>query len=76
VLSANVFVGVLDELASGFERISEHKVAIIYETAGTIENRIHTSEFADETAEALIRFLSKGRRQRPYSRRKAWHWRC
>jgi molybdate transport system substrate-binding protein len=47
VLSANVFAGVLDELASGFERMSERKVTIIYETAGTIESRIHAGEFAD-----------------------------
>jgi molybdate transport system substrate-binding protein len=47
VLSANVFAGVLDELGSGFERASEHKVTILYETAGTIENRIRAGEFAD-----------------------------
>jgi molybdate transport system substrate-binding protein len=47
VLSANVFAGVLDELAIGFERASEHKVTIIYETASTIENRIRAGEFAD-----------------------------
>jgi molybdate transport system substrate-binding protein len=47
VLSANVFAGVLDELASGFELASEHKVTIIYKTAGTIEDRIRAGEFAD-----------------------------
>jgi hypothetical protein len=29
VLNANVLAGVLDELASGFQRASEHKVTII-----------------------------------------------
>ena len=49
VLSANVFTGVLDELASGFERSSANKVTIVYETAGVIRNRVQAGEFADMT---------------------------
>jgi molybdate transport system substrate-binding protein len=47
MLSANVFTGVLDELAGGFERTAGHKVVIVYGTAGAIRNRIQASEFAD-----------------------------
>jgi molybdate transport system substrate-binding protein len=49
VLSANVFTGVLDELVSGFERTSGHKVTVVFGTAGTIRNRVQTGEFADVT---------------------------
>jgi molybdate transport system substrate-binding protein len=49
VLSANVFTGVLDELAGGFERSSGNKVIIGYETAGVIRNRVQAGEAADMT---------------------------
>jgi molybdate transport system substrate-binding protein len=49
VLSANVFTGVLDELASRFEHSSGDTVIIVYETAGVIRNRVQASEAADMT---------------------------
>jgi molybdate transport system substrate-binding protein len=47
VLSANVFTGVLDELAGGFERTTGHKVTIVYGTAGAIRSRVQTGEIGD-----------------------------
>jgi len=47
VLSANVFTGVLDELAADFERTTGHKVTIVYGTAGAIRNRVQAGEFGD-----------------------------
>lgn len=49
VLSANVFTGVMDELAGAFERAAGHKVVIVYGTAGAIRNRVQAGEFADVT---------------------------
>lgn len=49
VLSANVFTGVLDELAGDFERASGHKVTIVYGSAGAIRNRVQAGEFGDVT---------------------------
>jgi molybdate transport system substrate-binding protein len=49
VFSANIFAGVLNELASEFERTSGHNVTIVYGTIGAIENRVDAGEFADVT---------------------------
>ena len=49
VLSANVFTGVLDDLAHDFERTTGHKVTIVYGTAGAIRNRVQGGEFGDIT---------------------------
>jgi molybdate transport system substrate-binding protein len=47
VLSANVFTGVLDELAAAFERTTGQKVTIIYGTAGAIRSRVQAGEIGD-----------------------------
>jgi molybdate transport system substrate-binding protein len=47
VLSANVFTGVLDKIAARFEQGSDHKVTIIYATAGVIRERIRSGEIGD-----------------------------
>jgi molybdate transport system substrate-binding protein len=47
VLSADVFTGVLDELAKGFEQTSGHKVTIAFGTAGAIRARIQAGELGD-----------------------------
>ena len=47
VLSADVFTGVLDELAGGFERTSGHRLTIVFGTAGSIRNRIQAGEPGD-----------------------------
>src|SRR5229473_2387675 len=49
VLSADVFTGVLDELARGFERTTGHKITIIYGTAGVIRRRVQAGESGDVT---------------------------
>ena len=49
VLSADVFTGVLDELASAFERTSGHRVTIVYGTAGATRSRIQAGEIGDVT---------------------------
>jgi molybdate transport system substrate-binding protein len=49
VLSANVFTGVLDELAGNFERTTGHKVTIVYGIAGVIRKRVQAGEFGDVT---------------------------
>jgi molybdate transport system substrate-binding protein len=49
VLSANVFTGVLDELAGNFERATGHKVTIVYATAGAIRKRVEAGEPGDVT---------------------------
>lgn len=47
VISANVFTGVLDDVASGFERASGHKVTIVYATAGVVRSRVQSGEVHD-----------------------------
>ena len=49
VLSADVFTGVLDELARSFERATGHTIRIVYGTAGATRD--------PQAANALIRFL-------------------
>jgi molybdate transport system substrate-binding protein len=49
VLSADVFTGVLDELAGGFERTTGHKVTIVYGSAGAIRSRVEAGEIGDVT---------------------------
>lgn len=49
ILSADVFTGVLDELAGDFERTTGHKVTIVYGTAGATRNRVQAGEFGDIT---------------------------
>src|SRR6266851_5278841 len=49
VLSANVFTGVLDELADKFQQTSGHKVTIIYGTAGVIGSRVQAGAPGDAT---------------------------
>lgn len=46
-MSANVFAGVLDELAGNFEHTSGYKVSIVYGTAGEIRTRIQNGEPGD-----------------------------
>jgi molybdate transport system substrate-binding protein len=47
VVSADVFTGVLDEVAKEFTHISGYKVGIEYRTAGQVKTRIQLGEFAD-----------------------------
>jgi len=47
VLSADVFTGVLRELANDFERSAGHRVSIVYGTAGAIRDRVQAGEVAD-----------------------------
>jgi molybdate transport system substrate-binding protein len=47
ILSANVFTGVLNSQFHDFERISGHKVAFDYDTAGNIRNRVQSGELGD-----------------------------
>jgi molybdate transport system substrate-binding protein len=47
VLSANVFTGVLEEVAKSFERASGDDVKITYATAGMLRGRIQSGETAD-----------------------------
>jgi molybdate transport system substrate-binding protein len=49
LLSSNVFTGVLDEPVSRYGRSAGQSVAIIYDTAGAIRNRIRDGELADAT---------------------------
>jgi len=49
MLSADVFTGVVDELASHFERTTGHEVTIIYATAGTIPSRVQNGDAGDLT---------------------------
>jgi molybdate transport system substrate-binding protein len=49
VLSADVFTGVLDQLAGDFERTTGHKVTIVYGTAGATRNRVQAGEIGDVT---------------------------
>src|SRR5262249_44514728 len=47
LLSADVFTGVLDGFVSEFERLSGHKVVILYGTAGNIKGRVESDEPGD-----------------------------
>jgi len=49
VVSANVFTGVIDEIAKDFTRTSGHKVIIDYYTVGQVRARIQADEIADVT---------------------------
>src|SRR4051794_19158408 len=47
VISADVFTGVIDEIAEEFTGISGHKIRIDYHTAYQVNTRIQSGEFAD-----------------------------
>ena len=49
VVSANVFTGVIDQIAAEFTRTSGHKVMLNYYTVGQVRTRILADEFADVT---------------------------
>jgi molybdate transport system substrate-binding protein len=49
VLSANVFTGVLDQIAKGFEQSTGNKLRISYATAGVIRKRVESGENGDLT---------------------------
>ena len=49
VVSANVFTGVVDQIAAEFTRTSGHKVILNYYTVGQVRTRILADESADVT---------------------------
>ena len=49
VVSANVFTGVIDQIAAEFTRTSGHKVILNYYTVGQVRTRILADESADVT---------------------------